>query len=50
MPYAVTKTSLVTTHRRSQDFQRVGAAVRPGWIQDFWLGTMEGPKASSEAR
>ena len=32
-------------HRRSQDFQRVGA--RQGWIQDFWLGDdggAEGPE------
>ena len=36
---------IVSAHRCSQDFQRVG--VPRGWIQDFWLGNdggAEGPE------
>ena len=39
---------IVSAHRRSQDFQRVGAP-RGGSRISGW-GTMEGPKAPNEAR
>ena len=39
---------IVSAHRRSQDFQRVGAPI--GGSRISGCGTMEGPKAPNEAR